>query len=64
MGIKKWADLTADEKRRWFDNSIRMHEELPIQKKRQTWAKIEKEREKQEKRNRRRKPKWWQRKNK
>jgi len=62
MGIKKWTDLTPDEKRQWFDNSIRMHENLPIQKKRKIWAQIEKEREKQERRNRRRKPKWWQRK--
>jgi hypothetical protein len=64
MGIKRWRDLTDDEKRQWFDNSIRMHENLPIQKKRKIWAAIEKNREKQERRNARRKPKWWQRKKK
>ncbi|QZE11347.1 hypothetical protein SEA_FORREST_243 [Streptomyces phage Forrest] len=62
MGIKKWTDLTDDEKRQWFDNSIRMHENLPIQKKRIIWARIEKERKKAEQRAKRRKPKWWQRK--
>lgn len=62
MGIKRWDDLTADEKRHWFENSYRMHQNLPIQKKRKIWSEIEKEREKQEKRAGRRKPKWWQRK--
>jgi hypothetical protein len=62
MGIKKWNDLTTKEKQQWFDNSLRMHENLPIQKKRILWAKIEKERKKEETRQKRRKPKWWQRK--
>ena len=62
MGIKRWDDLTPDEKRQWFENSIRMHESLPIQKKRKIWARIETERKKAEQRAKRRKPKWWQRK--
>ncbi|QQV92584.1 hypothetical protein SEA_MEGANTHEEKILLA_247 [Streptomyces phage MeganTheeKilla] len=62
MGIRKWTDLTPSEKMQWFDNSIRIHEDLPIQKKRKIWARIEKERKKAEQRAKRRKPKWWQRK--
>jgi hypothetical protein len=59
MAIKKWNDLTRDEKRLWFENSIRMHEDLPTQKRRAIMAKIEKEREKKQRRENRRKPKWW-----
>ena len=57
-----WNKLTSDEKRQWFENSYRMHEDIPTQKRRKIYAQIEAERKKQEKRNHRRKPKWWQRK--
>lgn len=59
---KNWNYLTAEERRKWFDNSFRMHEDLPTQKMRHIMAKIEKEREKRERRQNRRKPKWWKRK--
>ncbi len=59
MAIKRWNDLTGDEKRLWFDNSMRMHRDLPTQKRQSILEKIEKEREKKRRRESRRKPKWW-----
>lgn len=58
----KWDKLTAEEKRQWFENSVRMHQDLPTQKRKAIMAKIEKEREKKRRRESRRRPKWWQRK--